>query len=168
MAVVVENGSQVANSDSYVSRADYIAYAASIGVTIADDENADYQLIKAAEYIDSHEPNLKGTLVDRDQSMAFPRTDLFIEGWSWSSTEIPRQVILAQKMYALMLNDGEDLYNRDLNPNTAVQKERIEGAIEVVYQHGNVTQNLSKNSKADAIMATLLRNNGLSMIMERA
>lgn len=165
--MIVEDGSQVINSNSYVSRADYIAYAASIGVTIADDINADYQLIKAAEYIDSHEPQLKGTIVDRDQSMAYPRTDLYLEGWYWSSAEIPRQVILAQKMYALMLNDGEDLYNRSVNPNTTVKKERIEGAVEVEYAVGE-TQQLSKNSKADAIMNTLLKNNGLSMIMERA
>jgi hypothetical protein len=36
MALVVETGAQVANSNSYVTRAEYIAYAASIGVTITD------------------------------------------------------------------------------------------------------------------------------------
>ena len=169
MSLLVETGAIINGANTYVSRADYIAYAASIGITIADGVEADYQLIKAAEYIDNHEENLKGTKVDRDQAMSYPRTDLYIEGWYWSSEEIPRQVILAQKMYALMINDGEDLYNRNVNPNTAIKKERIEGAVEVEYAHNsNITQQLSKNSKADALMSSLLHNNGLSIVLERA
>ena len=169
MALIVETGAQVTNSNTYVSRSDYIAYAASIGVTITDDETADQQLIQAAEYIDAHENNLIGTKVDRDQSMAYPRTDLVLEGWWWSSAEIPRQVILAQKLLALDINSGEDLYNRSVNPNTAISKERIEGAIEVTYAHNSsITQQLSKNSKADALLSSLLKNNGLSIVLERA
>ena len=40
MALIVEDGSQVSNSDSYVSRADYIAYAATLGTTITDADAA--------------------------------------------------------------------------------------------------------------------------------
>ena len=167
MALIVEDGSQVTNSNSYVSRADYIAYTASIGVTITDDETADQQLVKAAEYIDGHEVNLIGTLVDRDQSMAFPRTDLFIQGWFWSSDEIPKQVKEAQMLYALDINSGEDLYNRSINENRPVTKERIEGVVDVTYA-ANASTDLIKNSKADSVLSSLLKSGSMTVQLVRA
>ena len=164
MTVIVEDGSQVSNSDSYVSRADYITYAASVGVTIADDETADVQLINSATYIGNHEDNLKGTLVARDQSMAYPRNNLVIDGWSWSNDEIPRQVILCQMTFALDINAGEDLYNRSQNPSLITKKEKVD-VIEVEYAVSeNTGQKLSKSSTGDALLASLLNNNGLFSI----
>lgn len=164
MAVTVETGALITDSDSYVSRADYIAYALTVGVTITDDATADVQLVKAAEYIDRHEDNLKGYLVDRDQSMAFPRYDLIIDGWSWTETEIPRQVILAQMIFALDINSGVDLYNRPQNPNLITKKEKVD-VIEVEYAVGEATgQKLSKTSTGDALLNSLLNNNGLMSI----
>ena len=164
MALTVETGSQVTDSDSYVSRADYIAYAATIGTTIADAAAADVQLVKAAEYIDRHEDNLKGYLVTRDQSMAFPRYDLYIDGWTWLSTEIPRQVILCQMIFALDINAGIDLYNRPQNPNLITKKEKVD-VIEVEYAVSESTgQKLSKTSTGDALLNSLLNNSGLSSV----
>ena len=164
MALTVEDGSQVTGSDSYSSRADYIAYAATVGVTIADADAADIQLVKAAEYIDRHEDNLKGDLVTRDQSMAFPRYNLYIDGWSWLSTEIPRQVILCQMIFALDINAGIDLYNRPQNPNLIAKKEKVD-VIEVEYAVGEATgQKLSKTSTGDALLNSLLNNSGLMSI----
>lgn len=169
MALIVEDGTIVTNADSWVSRADYIAYALTLGVTIADTDAADVQLVKAGEYINRHEDNLKGYLVDRNQSMKFPRYDLWIEGFSWTHEEIPRQVILAQMAFALDLNDGIDLYNRPVNPNLAVTRERVEGAIDISYAVGeNAPQKLGRTSTGDALLASLLRSNGLySVSLER-
>lgn len=165
MAVIVEDGTLITNADSWVTRADYIAYALTLGLTITDDSTADVQLVKAGEYINHHEANLKGRLVDRDQSMSFPRYDLYIDGWSWLSTEIPRQVILAQMAFALDLNAGIDLYNRPVNPNLATKRERVEGAIDTEYAVGDKPpQKLSRTSTGDALLASLLRNNGLMSI----
>ena len=162
MALVIETGAQVANSNSYVSRAEYIAYAGSIGIVIADAVAADEQLIKAAEYIGQHEVNLKGSKVVRDQSMAFPRNDLYIEGWSWSNSEIPRQVTLCQLAYALDINSGVDIYNVPQNPNLIAKSKRVEGAVSIEYAVGeNAPQKLSRTSKGDALLASLLKNNGL-------
>lgn len=165
MPLIIEDGSQVTSSDSYVSRADYIAYALTVGVTIADTDAADVQLVKAAEFIDRHEDNLKGYLVDRDQSMAFPRYDLYIDGWTWTETEIPRQVILCQMKFALDINAGIDLYNTPQNPNLITSKERVEGAISVEYAVGeNTGQKLSRSSTGDALLFSLLNNNGLQLV----
>ena len=163
MTIIVEDGSQVENSNSYSTRADYIAYALTLGVTISDSTTADVQLIKSAEYIMHHEANLKGCRVSRSQSMAYPRTGLYIEGWYWDSDEIPRQVILCQLAFAMDINGGEDLYNRSVNPNQAVIGERVEDVVDVKYSDPG-SQKLSKSSSGDALLAALLNNGGLMSI----
>jgi len=163
--MIIETGLQVAKSDSYTSRADYIAYAANIGVVIASTVAADEQLIKAAIYIGRHEANLKGSKVARDQSMAWPRNNVSIEGFTWSGTEIPRQLILCQMAFALDLNASIDLYNRPVNPNLAVTSERVEGAVAVQYAVGtNTGQKLSQTSTGDALLASLLKSNGMMLV----
>jgi hypothetical protein len=169
MPLIIEDGSIVANSDSWATRAEYIAYALSLGVTIADTDAADIQLRKAAEYIASHEANLKGYKVERAQSMAFPRYDVVIEDWYWSSDEIPRSVILCQMALALDINAGVDLYNKPANPGLVAKTKRVEGAITVQYAvPDNAGQKLSRSSRSDALLNSLLKMSGLvSIRMER-
>ena len=164
MALTVEDGSLVAGADSYVTRADFITFAAARGVTVTDDVTADEYLLKAAEYIDRHESNLKGTLVDRDQAMAFPRNDVYVDSWYWSNTEIPRQVILCQMAFALDIRDGVDLYNRPQNPNLVAKKQKVD-VVEVEYAVEKNPQKLSQTSTGDALLASLLRNNGLVQLI---
>ena len=163
MALIIEDGSLVTSANSWVTRADYIAYALARGVTIADADATDVQLVKAGEFINSHEQNLKGYRVERDQAMSFPRHDVVIDDWYWSSTEIPRQVKLCQYALALDINAGVDLYNKPVNPNTAVKRERVEGAVEVEYAIPESTgQKLSRSSTADALLNSLLNRSGLA------
>jgi hypothetical protein len=165
MALIVETGLVVANSNTYVSRADYITYAASLGVTIPNTDAADVQLIKAALFIGQHEANLKGFKVLRDQSMAFPRTGVVIDGWAWNYTEIPRNVILCQMQVALDINAGFDPWNPASNPNMIKKRSRVEGAVDVEYAVGDRTgQKLSRTSTADALLASLLNRSGLFSI----
>ena len=165
MALVIEDGSQVTSADSYVSRADYIAYALTLGTVITDDVTADNQLVKAAEYIGRHEDNLKGERGTRDQALSFPRSGLYIDGWNWTSVEIPRQVILCQQAFALDINAGIDLYNRPQNPNMIAKSKRVEGAVTIAYAVGDSTgQKLSQTSTGDALLASLLNNNGLTVL----
>jgi hypothetical protein len=171
MALIVEDGTIVPNANSYVTRSDYIIYAAAVGVTVADDASADVQLVKSAEYIGRHEANMKGYRTLRDQPIAFPRHNVLIDDWYWTGTEIPRHVILCQMAFALDINAGVDLYNRPRNPSMTniVKSKRVEGAVSVVYADTNSSgQKLSATSTGDALLASLLENNGLSIAVERA
>jgi hypothetical protein len=162
MALIIEDGSQVANADSYVTQADYITYAAKLGITIDAVDATDEQLRKAANFIGDHEANLKGCKVSRDQSMAYPRYDLCIEGFYWASDEIPRQVILAQMNIALDLEAGIDIYNPAQSDSTPVKREKIEGAVEIEYATKESSP-LSRRSSSTALMSSLLENNGLNI-----
>lgn len=165
MAIIVEDGTLVTDANSFVSRAEYIAYALDRGVVIADDTAADVQLIKATEFIASHEANLKGTLVDRTQTTPYPRYNLQLEGFELASTEIPRQVILCQLAVALDINDNIDPYNTPANPNLIAKSKRVEGAVTVSYavNDGN-GQKLSRSSRYEALLASLLNRSGLLSI----
>jgi len=164
MALIVEDGSGVTNADSYVSRADYIAFALTLGVTIADADAADVELRTAAQYIDQHEPNMKGTRVTRDQYMAFPRYNVVIDDWSWLHTELPRQLTTAQMLFALDVHAGVDLWNQPVNPALAKKSSRVEGAVTVAYAVKDGVQKVGRTSKAEAHLAQLLRNNGVASI----
>ena len=165
MTLIVETGAIVSGANTYSSRADYIAFALSLGVIVADDDAADVQLIKAAQFIGQHEANLKGDRVTRDQPMAFPRYGVVIDGWSWASTEIPRNVILCQLQTALDIKAGFDPWNPAANPSLIKKRTRVEGAVDVEYAVGeNTGQKLSRTSTADALLKSLLHRSGLFSI----
>ncbi len=168
MALTIEDGSVVSGADSYVSRADYIAYALSVGVVVADTDAADIELVKAAGFIGSYEPSLKGRLTDRAQPLSYPRYDLVLEGFSWGSDEIPRQVITCQMAFALDVNEGIDLYNPPVNENRATSKEKVDGAVEVEYFGSGANTKVNRTSSAQALLNTLLYRSGLSIVLERA
>ena len=164
MAIIVEDGTIVSGANSYVTRIEYIAYALTLGIIIADSVNSDVHLIKSTEYINQHEANIKGDRVERDQSLSFPRVGVYIDGFYWDSDEIPRNVILCQLAYALDVNSGEDLNNRSLNPEKMITKERVEGAVAVEYASSGSSQKLSKTSSGDALLNSFLKNNGMMSI----
>jgi hypothetical protein len=168
MSIVVETGDVIENANSYVTRADYIAYASSLGTTIADAEAADQQLISACNFISDHEDNIIGLRVSKDQFLAFPRimSDP-IDGFYWESDEIPRNVKSCQMALALEINAGVDLYNR--TPNKFAKKEKVEGAVEVEYFGSENAVKLSKDSRGLALLRSFLRKSGLmSIALERA
>ena len=167
MSIVVEDGTLVKGANSWVTRAEYIAYAKTKGITIHNSATADAELIKACEFINSHEENLKGDKTDRDQATAYPRDNLTLEGFAWGSDEIPRQVILCQLAVALDINAGIDPYNPPANPAIQAKKEKVD-VIEVEYFGRDSGQKMSRTSTATAILNTLLRRSGLQIALVRS
>ena len=163
MPIIVEDGTMVANANSYVSRATYIAFAAALGVTIANVDATDVQLIKSAIFIDQHENNLKGLRSLRDQSMSFPRWGVTIDNWYWSGTQIPRQVTLCQMHLALDINAGIDLWNPPKNPGLIATSETVFGAVSRSFSVSG-GQKLGRTSTAEALLKSLLKNNGLATV----
>ena len=158
MAIIVEDGSIVQNANSYVSRAEYIAHAAARGVTVADTDAADPELIQAAAFIDAHEGNLLGARFSREQAMSYPRTDLVISGFEWEETEIPRTVKLCQMAIALDIRAGVDPFNPQ--PELLQKRARVEGAVEVEFFGDDSAARMRRGSLANALLHDLLRNHG--------
>lgn len=164
MALIVEDGSIVDNANSYVTLAEFRTYAATRGVTLPNnDEDAEAILIKAMDYFESYGDRFKGTQVTRDQPLSWPRSGAVIEGWTWSSSEIPRQVISAQLALGIESASGEDLFN----PSAAalpVTRERVEGAVEVEYANPTRVSKVTKTAPSQTIINLLLNRSGLFAI----
>jgi hypothetical protein len=156
MALIIEDGSVVANADSYVTRAEFIAYALARGVTIADDENADIKLIKAWDFINGIEERLIGHMVSESQEGSYPRYNLFLQGFSIASTIIPKQVKEYQKSLALDIAAGIDIWNPGQSASTPIKMNRVEGV---------VTQEFAVSDGSAFIYQSL--SNRLRQILER-
>jgi len=159
MALTVETGAIVTGANSYVSRADAIAYASDRGVTLADSTATDAILIKAAAYLESYRNKFKGELVSRDQPLAWPRYNAVIEGFAWDYDEIPRHVINAQLAVTLEINAGDDPFNP--TPTVGpITEETVSGAVTVRYASGTSSK-VQKSRASDALVGLLLSRSGL-------
>jgi hypothetical protein len=107
MALIVETGAGVAGANTFVSRADFIAYAALRGVVIADDDPADVLLIKAMDYLNGLK--WKGTVKVPFQPNAFPRSYVYVGPDLFSDLAVPADVVGAQCTLAMQINAGVDI-----------------------------------------------------------
>lgn len=161
MTITVETGAIVTGANSYVSANDAADYAAARGVTLPTGAaELEAVILKAMDYLESFDGRFKGDRVERDQALAWPRDGVEIEGWEWSSSEIPRQVLNAQLALIVEIQNGEDPFN----PSRAALpmiRERIEGAVEVEYANPGQSLKVSKTQASKTIINTLLRNSRL-------
>ena len=161
MALIVETGAIVTGADSYVTRADAITYAANRGVTLVDTVVTDEILRNAVGFLESFGDKFKGSRVTRDQPLSWPRIGAVIEGWSWDSDEIPRQVINAQLAVALEIFAGEDPYN-PLPVAGQITQESVSGAVSVSYATGSSgAQKVTKTRNAITMINLLTVRSGL-------
>jgi len=164
MAVIVEDGTGVAGANSYVTRADFIAYGLTLGYTIQDNSGTDVELVKAAEYISEHEANMIGVRSARDQALPWPRYGVMINGWAWASNEIPDVVKECQMHFAIDVHNGYDLWNRAANPNLIASKKKVD-VLEVEYAvDGSIAQEAIFTSMGDSMLRMFLNPGGMKMV----
>lgn len=127
MALVIEDGSLVAGANSFVTRAEIIAYAAARGVTLEDAESTDFLAVQAIDYIWSQ--CLKGDLVDETQTVPFPRSGLEDGGDAEDYVHtIPAGIKNAQLQLALDAGNGISL-TASANPSAELKRSKV-GPIE--------------------------------------
>ncbi len=132
MALIVEDGTIVANANSYISLVFYRAFALARGVVVSPvDAVAEVQLIKAMDYLESLGNNYKGTRVSPTQGLQWPRKNvLMYENIDYNlETVIPIQLKNAQAQLAI------EAIASDLMPTQSgrgVIREKV-GPIETEY-----------------------------------
>ncbi|MGB1215644.1 MAG: DnaT-like ssDNA-binding protein [Pikeienuella sp.] len=131
MALVVEDGTGVSGANSLVSVADAQAYAAARGRSeLTNATTAEQLLLQAMDYLIGLESRFKGTRVNYNQALPFPRHGLTIDGEEWPSNTIPPLVVSTQIQLAIEEGQG------DLNNPTAknfVTEKTVHGAVTVKY-----------------------------------
>ena len=104
MAIIVEDGSIVANANSYVSDAELSTYAADRGITLTG--TVSQLLIKAMDYIESQA--FIGYKSIETQPLQWPRYGAVIDGYELNSDVIPQLLKDAQMATAISIDSGVD------------------------------------------------------------
>lgn len=138
MALIVEDGSIVPDADSYITLVDAKALADKFGWELpTDDAEAESALRNGASYIDLQEPSLCGARVSAEQSLAYPRKGVTINGFPVAEDSIPKQVIKAQVAAAVEYGKGTDV--RASSDGRITTHEEVVGAVVVEYADNGVT-----------------------------
>lgn len=131
MTIIVEDGSLIANANSYVSAANLTAFATARNISLTGD--ASILLIQAMDYIETL--NYKGRKRSRDQALQWPRFGVVVDTYPIDSTVIPNELKNGQMQTALAIDAGNG--PQQVIPRKTI-REKI-GDLEVEYAAGAVT-----------------------------
>lgn len=194
MTLVIEDGTGLANAQSYVSAADARIYANLRGITLpADDATLEPFLIQACDYLEAQRNRYQGVKATATQALQFPRIALnnynqlgyendyyygcndyqcgpigiTIDGCSVGINYIPPMLISAQIQLAISVSQGVDL-----QPNRTgsfVKSEKV-GVIEVVYSEIIGTSVEPLLTAVDNLLQPLYKNgsSSFSLTVSRA
>ncbi len=107
MALVIENGSLVANANSYVSVEEARAFAAARASALVDDmgdEEIEAALIRGCDYLETFRNKYQGSKVASTQELCWPRECVTVEGFPVAINEIP--VLLKKAQMQLVIEDA--------------------------------------------------------------
>lgn len=162
MAFIVEDGTEVANANSFVSAANARLYAVDRGVTLPSlDSELEAMLVKAADYLEAQATLYQGERTSETQELQFPRTGVYVNKVLIASDAIPKVLIAAQIQLAIAINAG-----LDLQPNIVagdyVIKEKV-GPIETVYANPLHTGIAPTFTAAMSLLKLLFRPNSTGL-----
>ena len=169
MALVVETGAGLDDSDSYISLADARALAEKYGITLpALDADAEVALRQGAQYVDLQEPGFCGSRLVDTQAMAWPRTETVnAYGQTIAAGAMPKQLGIAQVYAAAEYGAGTDV--RATDDGKAVASEEVTGAVAVSYfNNGKTGSTVTITKCLDALSPLLVcASNGFEFRVSR-
>lgn len=134
--LIIEDGTGVANANSFVTDAEYTAYATSRGLTVgADAVIREKELILASDFLESLRASYQGFKTDQTNSLQWPRRGVFIDGFPVLDDSIPQELKNAQIEAAAFAN-ANDLISNKASQN--VESEKVD-VIEISYFSGGKT-----------------------------
>lgn len=155
--IVVEDGTGLSNSNSYLSEADLNTYATDRGVTLTG--TPAILLIQGMDWIE--ENNFIGYKYSEDQALQWPRGNVIIDGYSVDVTNIPLLLKDALAEVCISIDAG-------FNPLANVPRETIKekvGDIEVEYKSGS--RSTEYPTAAYSKLRKLIENTGYNVKVSR-
>ena len=109
MALVIEDGSQVAGANSYITVAELRAFglARSSGLPTPNEE-AESLLVRAMDYIEGMRSRFQGKKTGATQPLQFPRKGLIIDDEPFPDNAIPNELKNGQAQLAIDIFAGFD------------------------------------------------------------
>lgn len=150
MAIIVEDGTIVAGANSYVSEADLTAYSTARGITLTG--ATETLLIQSMDYIESQ--NYLGVKLTQDQSLQWPRSGVYIDGYYNPNDNIPTELKDAEMAAAVAIDQGN---SPQAVIERGVKKEKVD-VIETEYMDNAVSNPI--DPKITAMLKKLLAGGG--------
>lgn len=158
MTIIVEDGSIVANANSYVSLSDARAYATQRGESLpTNDAELEALLIIAKDFLESYRNKYQGNKVSSSQSLQWPRHPVYIDGFLIDNDLIPAELIAAQCQLAIDQNNGIDI--EPTKEGGFVIKEKV-GPLETDYSERVGTSTTPTLTAVDRLLEPLLKTTG--------
>jgi len=127
MALVVEDGSVVAGANTYVTLAEFKAWADDRDITYGTDAAVTAQIYRAMDYFERLQ--FIGNKANENQPLQWPRTEALIDGYYADATEIPTPVKTA--LYEAIVVEAAGNSELEVQDRKTI-REKI-GDIEVQY-----------------------------------
>lgn len=112
IAIIVEDGSNVTNANSFVTLAEVRSYAEQRGATLpAGDDALAVMVIKACDYLEAQANRYQGEIANESQALQWPRIDVYLYGSeiAFPSNAIPKELKSAQCAAILAIAEGVDI-----------------------------------------------------------
>jgi len=156
MAIIVEDGTLIADANSYVSIADVDAYATSRGlVWTGDDAVKGAAILGAMDYIESKP--FVGYVSTSTQLLQWPRSGAYANGWNITSDNIPLMLIKATCQATVDQMAGDMMPT--LKRGGAIKRRKVDVLETEFFEGASAT---TKYSRVDILLAPLLdRSNRL-------
>ena len=154
MTLIIEDGSQVVNANSFVTDAEYTTYSTARGLTVgATVSDREQELIKAVDYLQSVENSLQGYRSSSTQELIYPRYGVTLYGYVLASDKIPKELKNAQMEAAVYATSGVLLSN---TTNNNIKSEKLD-TLEVEYFKGGSSTN-TQLTRVNAQLRPLLED----------
>lgn len=161
--LIIEDGSGVANANSYVTVAEYRAYATPRGVSLpVSDSEVETQLILAMDYLEVQ--CWRGIPTYDGQSLAMPREQIYISGNLIADDIIPGKVKFAQMQLAIQVNNGVDLMPTVVGGSASVVREKV-GPLETEYATSLTVGTQPYFKSINALLGPYLCNTGFGQFV---
>ena len=164
MALIIENGTIVANANSYVTTTEARAYASARGKTLPTlDADLEALLISAVDYLEGKRSQYQGAKTDpANQALQWPRTGVFIDCVEIGANTIPKELKDAQCRLACEQASGVDIMPTKTGP--FVTEETV-GPLTTKYDAAQGTGTAPDMTAVDALLAPLFSQCGQSFTL---
>jgi hypothetical protein len=159
MALIVEDGSLVENSDSYVNSTTIEGFLTERGIlsdTLATQAQREAMALRAMDFLNTQD--YLGRRVDNNQSLSFPRSGIKLsDNRSLASNEIPQELKDAQCWLIYYIDAGTDPSSTQAQ---LVKREKVD-TLEIEYQDGGAFSPVSISSMPNVkkLLKYLVANN---------
>lgn len=162
MPLIIEDGSIVPNANSYITVVEYQTWAnerfGDSRATLPQTE-AEYEAI-ILRGMDAFEANnFKGTIVQQDQPLQWPRYNVYIDGYLVPSNSIPKEVKTSVYEYTYAQETG----NGELNTIGREVKKQKAGSVEVEYQD-NASSTVINPAVSNSLRKLIINGGGLRIV----